>query len=150
MLAEGLGEAAHLVGIGARLDGHEDVKPLFPGCLGIGHQLQRTQCFLEPDPGAGGVGEFPRVGIEVEADPVGRPRVLLAGSPDVDRDAAQVDQSELRDELPADNVVGGPLLVPDRLGRGIRGHARRFLLLVEALPRHSIGTALSDNNRSFT
>jgi hypothetical protein len=54
-------------------------------------------------------------------------------APDVDRDAAEVDQRELRLELAANDVVRRALLVLDRLRRRAVRHSRRLFLLDEAL-----------------
>ena len=58
------------------------------------------------------------------------------------RDAPQVDESELRFLLPADDVVANAVLVDDPLGRSVGRHGFRLFLLEETLPGEPVRAAL--------
>src|SRR6266545_3974566 len=140
--AELVGEAAHIVGVGADADRNEDVETFLAGGLREGHETEGVQCFLDFQTGLRRVGELPGIRIEIETDPVGLARIGGARAPDVHRDAAEVDQCELRLEPASENVVGRPLLVLDSLRRRVGRHPRGLLLLDEALALHPVGTSL--------
>ena len=103
-LGERCGEGEDFVGAGANFEWDENVKAATAGRFGEAAEIERIEYFLDEKAGVGGVAEFSGHGIEIEADPVRLGEILRAAAADVNGNATEIYERELRGERAADNI----------------------------------------------
>jgi len=103
---ERLGEGENFVRVRSDSDRHENMQAAASRGFREGHQLQGVQSGFDVQCRMSGVCEKPRLGINVDANPIRLPRRNRAARHDVHGDTAQVYQGELRRQGAGDHVLG--------------------------------------------